>query len=94
MAVLEQFPQAITIFLRPESLEEVERRLRARGTESEQDVNRRLEVARREWAMADHYQHQVINDQVERAAEEISQILQAEGGGRKPEGNGTHSAER
>ena len=49
LAVLEQFPDALTIFIRPESLEELERRLRGRATESEEAVEPRLEVARREW---------------------------------------------
>ncbi len=65
-----------TIFLRPSSDAELERRLRARGTESEEAIQRRLDVARRELARADHYQFQVVNDTVDRAVDEISQILQ------------------
>jgi len=70
-----QFPDAPTIFLRPSSEAELERRLRARGTESEEAIKRRLEVARRELARADQYQFQVVNDTVERAVEQISEIL-------------------
>ena len=70
-----QFPDAPTIFLRPSSEAELERRLRARGTESEEAIQRRLEVARRELARADQYKFQVVNDTVERAVEQISQIL-------------------
>ena len=70
-----QFSDAPTIFLRPSSEAELERRLRARGTESEEAIERRLEVARRELARADQYQFQVVNDTVERAVEQISQIL-------------------
>jgi guanylate kinase len=70
-----QFPDVPSIFLRPSSIEELERRLRARGTESEQAIERRLEVARRELARADQYQYQVINDTVDRAVADIENIL-------------------
>jgi guanylate kinase len=70
-----QFPYAPTIFLRPSSEAELERRLRARGTESEEAIQRRLEVARRELARADQYKYQVVNDTVDRAVEQISEIL-------------------
>jgi guanylate kinase len=73
--VCRQFPDVPTIFLRPSSEAELERRLRARGTESEAAVQRRLEVARRELARAEHYKFQVINDTVDRAVEQITEIL-------------------
>jgi guanylate kinase len=71
-----QFPDAPTIFLRPSSEAELERRLRARGTDSEEAIRRRLEVALRELACAGEYKYQVVNDTVERAVEQISEILQ------------------
>jgi guanylate kinase len=74
--VRSQLPGVPTIFLRPSSDEELERRLRARGTESEPAIQRRLEVARRELARADQYQFQVVNDTIERAVDEISKILE------------------
>ena len=51
------FPGVLSIFLHPGSEAELERRLRARGTESEEAIQRRLEVARRELARADEYQY-------------------------------------
>jgi guanylate kinase len=63
------------IFLRPASEQELERRLRARGTESEAAIQRRLEVARRELSRADQYQFQVVNDTVEQAVADIGKIL-------------------
>jgi guanylate kinase len=75
LAVLEQFPDAVTIFLRPESLEDLERRLKLRGTESAAAIQRRLEVARGEWASMDRYRHQVVNRDVDRAVHEICEIL-------------------
>lgn len=80
LAATRHFPEAITIFITPGSLDELERRLRGRGTETESAVARRLEVAAREMAQADRYRHQVVNDQVERAAREINQILVSSGG--------------
>lgn len=76
-AVLEQYPEAITIFLHAGSLEELERRLRQRGTESEASLQSRLAVARRELAMADRYRHQVVNHTISLAAREICDVLRA-----------------
>ncbi len=74
-SVLKRYPDALTIFVRPESIEELERRLRARGTENEAALQRRLEVARRELAAADIYRYQVTNQSVDRAVDEILNIL-------------------
>src|SRR4051812_41797859 len=73
--VRRQFPDVSTIFLRPSSDAELERRLRARGTESEEAIGRRLEVAPRELARAERYKYQVVNDTVDRAVQEIAGIL-------------------
>ena len=75
LAVMERFPDAITIFLRPGSREELERRLRGRGTETEEAIQRRLEQAERELALADRYRYQVINDDMDQAVHEICDIL-------------------
>lgn len=76
-AVRQQFPDALTLFVHPDSLDELERRLRGRGTESEEAVCRRLEVARRELEAAGEYQYQVLNDDADRAAQEICNILRS-----------------
>jgi guanylate kinase len=81
MAVLARFPQAITIFVHPgspeTSLDELRRRLVGRGTESPESTERRLEAARRELACADRYRYQVVNDDVDRAVQEICDIVQS-----------------
>jgi guanylate kinase len=74
-AVMRQFPDAVTIFLRPSSREELEHRLRGRATETEQAIQRRLAQADRELAAAEKYQHQVINDNLDQAVEDICAIL-------------------
>lgn len=75
MQVVEQYPDAITVFVSPDSLVELERRLRGRGTETEERIQRRLEIARNEVQFRDRYRHVVINDNVARAADEIIKIL-------------------
>jgi guanylate kinase len=77
MMVLESHPDAITIFLHPGSDEELERRLRYRATESEDSIQRRLEVARREMTCLDKYRHEVVNDTVDQAVRDICQILKS-----------------
>ncbi len=77
--ILKQFADPISIFLRPASFEELERRLRSRATEDEKSIERRLSVARRELKLADRYEYQVVNATVTEAVEEICQILQAKG---------------
>jgi guanylate kinase len=76
--VVQQYPQAVTIFLRTPSPAEFERRLRARGTESEDVIQRRLAAAERELKQAPNYRYIVINDQLETAVAEICDILKAE----------------
>jgi guanylate kinase len=74
-SVVERYPQAITIFLHPGSIAELERRLRGRGTESAESLQRRLEVARQELEYLSHYQHTVVNDDAERAVQEMIDLL-------------------
>lgn len=75
MHVVAQYPQAVTIFIRTASEADFEQRLRARGTESEEAIQRRLQTARRELEVADRYRYQVINDDLDQVTAEIVQIL-------------------
>ena len=79
MRVAKQVPDAITIFIHPGSLEELERRLRGRDTETEEKILRRLEVARQELELATSYQHIVINDNIEDTVNRVDQILKTSG---------------
>ncbi|MFN6128411.1 MAG: hypothetical protein ACK494_05890 [Planctomycetota bacterium] len=74
--VLELHPDAITIFLHPGSLQELEQRLRRRGTESEANIARRLEVASEEVAMMHRYRHEVVNREIDQAVAELCALLQ------------------
>ncbi len=68
-------PEAVTIFIVPPSLSELERRLRQRGTDSEEKMLRRLERAKSEMAEKDRYDYIVVNDSVDKAAREIIEIM-------------------
>lgn len=73
--VRERAPEAIFVFLLPPSDEELFRRLRERGTDSGEDLQRRLQEAAAELAEAAHYDHRVVNDEVDRAAREIIALV-------------------
>ena len=60
-------PEAISFFIRAASLDDYARRLRARGTESEEDIARRLESVRRELECATEYDYQILNEDVTQA---------------------------
>lgn len=75
-SVLQQMPQAATIFIHGGSVEELERRLKARGTESPAEVERRLDVARRELAAQDLYRFHVANRDLESAVQEFLRVLE------------------
>jgi guanylate kinase len=76
-AVLDSNYDPITIFIHPGGMDQLENRLRARGTESEEAIARRLQVARAEMRAIDRYQHEVVNAEVDEAVHEICEILKA-----------------
>lgn len=80
LQVMEQYPDAITVFIRTPSDDEFERRLRARGTETEESIQRRLKTAREELKSADRYRYQVVNNEIDAAVNEVAGILQREMG--------------
>jgi len=69
-------PDAVLIFLEPPSLEELERRLRTRGTEDEEKLARRLAKAGHEMGQQGWFDHVVVNDDVERASQQVTAIIQ------------------
>ena len=80
--VHEHVPGAVLIFLAPPSMEELERRLRGRGTEDDQKIARRLETASWEMTQRTWFPHVVVNDDVERATREVAAIIDASRPGR------------
>jgi len=63
------------VFIAPPSFEELANRLRGRGTEDEAKVQKRLETAKGELAQQDKFDYVVVNDTVERAVNELHEIL-------------------
>lgn len=75
LRVMEIYPEALTIFLKPPSLEVCEQRLRRRGTDSEETIQRRLQKVQEELALAWRYRYQVVNDELDRTINEINSII-------------------
>jgi guanylate kinase len=71
-------PSAVTVFIAPPSLEEVEHRMRSRGGDSPEQVAIRLETARGEMATAEEFDYTVINDDLAHCLEEIEAIIEQE----------------
>lgn len=72
------YPNAVSIFIVPPSMEELESRLKGRGTETEESIKRRLGIARVELLRAGEYDYIVVNDTVSECADRICSIIQAE----------------
>ncbi|AVG14463.1 MULTISPECIES: guanylate kinase [Chromobacterium] len=72
------FPDAIGIFIAPPSIEELERRLRGRDTDTEEVILRRLASARAEIDKIDEYDYIVVNDDFERAKLDLISIVRAQ----------------
>ena len=67
--------EAVSIFIMPPSLEELERRLRGRQTDSEEAISRRLGKAGYEMTFASEFDERVVNDNLSRAASEVEEII-------------------
>ena len=76
--VRDAMPEATMIFFIPPSMEELERRLRGRGTDSERKIQARLYRAREEYELADFYDYIIVNDDADTAAKEFAAIITAE----------------
>jgi len=78
LSIMKNYPDAVTVFIQPPSLDELEKRLRKRGTESEEKLRLRLLNAKKELEYAPLFQYIVVNDRVENAVKRIEQIIQEE----------------
>jgi len=78
LRVQETIPGAVTIFVDAPTFEELERRLRERATESSGEIQVRLELARKQQEQKDRFDYMIVNDDVERAAEELTAIVRRE----------------
>ena len=75
LAVREAVPDAVLVFVEPPSMEELERRLRGRGTEDEASIEVRLANARNEMAHAADYDARIVNDDLARATNELEALI-------------------
>ncbi len=75
LRVMQEYPDAVTIFLEPPSVEACEQRLRSRGTDAEETIQRRLKKVQDELQLADRYRFRVVNDDLEQAIHRINDIL-------------------
>ena len=78
LALKEKFEEAVTIFILPPSYEELESRLKGRGTETEDVVARRLAEAKGEILRANEFDYVVVNDDIDEAARKVEAIIEAE----------------
>ena len=75
LQVKEKYPECVTIFLMPPSMDELKRRLKKRGTESDEVISQRLKQAEFELPYQKYFDYCVLNDDSDRAAEEILSII-------------------
>lgn len=82
--IKKQHPEAMLVFIRPPSLEELKRRLRNRQTDDEKEIQKRLERLPMEYAKAAEFDYDIINDDLLATVEKIEQLI------RKHQSQGDH----
>lgn len=78
LQVEEAYPEAVTVFLLPPSMEELENRIKKRGTETIEAIRLRMKNAYEEIGVLDQYDYLVLNDEVELAVEKVETIIRSE----------------
>lgn len=78
LQIMEKYPDVLSIFVLPPSIDTLEKRLRRRGTEDEETILKRLGEAKREIEFSEKYKYVVVNDRLEVAVDEILDILKKE----------------
>lgn len=74
--ILKQYPESIAVFIIPPSIEALRHRLKSRGTDTGEIIEKRLKAARLEMEKKNLYHHVVVNDKLQEAAEELIGIIQ------------------
>ena len=72
------YPQAVGIFILPPSVEELERRMRARGQDADEVIRRRVDAAREELTHAGEFKYAIINKHFDTAKQELAEIIRKE----------------
>lgn len=78
LKVRERMPEGIFIFLAPPSLDELKSRITGRGTDREDVILERMQMAKEEIEMMQHYDYVVVNDTVDQAVNKVNAIIQSE----------------
>ena len=78
LQVKENYPKGVFIYILPPSMAELRRRITGRGSETREDIERRMEEALAEIAFLPRYDYYVVNDDLEEAVRGVTAILQAE----------------
>lgn len=78
MNIKKIFPESVLIFILPPSMSELERRLRKRGTETEETIAARIAQARNELQFADKFDYLVVNGELEKAVDDVNTVILAE----------------
>jgi len=78
LRVQETIPGSVTIFVDAPTFAELERRLRERATESSGEIQVRLDLARKQQTLKSRFDHAIVNDDVERAARELTELVRRE----------------
>jgi len=77
LCVKENYPHSLSIFIQPPSLEELKKRLETRGTETAESLSMRLDKASLEMSFSNQFDKIVINDQLDKACEEVARLVAA-----------------
>jgi guanylate kinase len=77
LQIREQYPDAVLLFVMPPSVAELEKRLRGRGTETEEVIAQRLKRAKEESVGIEKYDYIVVNDDLDECTERLHQIISA-----------------
>lgn len=85
LQVMQRCDDYVSVFLTVPSMEELEKRLRGRGTEEESRVQARLTAAKEELEYVDRYQYRVLNDDLDEAVEQIHRIIETEKSRKNPQ---------
>jgi guanylate kinase len=75
--IVQRYPQSVTIFIMPPSLDVLRQRLEARGTDSTEAIKVRLQNAAREMVQKNAYRHVIINDRLPQAIEELIELIES-----------------
>ncbi len=77
LQVKEKFPELRLVFIAPPSLEELESRIRGRGTEDDEQIATRMKTARKELDMAKEYDVVIVNEDIDQSVQELIEVIQA-----------------